>query len=104
MSESLTDTPLGKSDRWRYPISCQENLYPFRVRYFLVFSETSEPKNCRRRCRLSRRRPLRLRIETREPIEIIMACAAGRISIGDGRYWARTSDPQLVELVLSQLS
>ena len=22
----------------------------------------------------------------------------------DGRYWARTSDPQLVELVLSQLS
>ena len=23
---------------------------------------------------------------------------------GDGRYWARTSDPQLVELVLSQLS
>jgi hypothetical protein len=43
-------------------------------------------------------------IETREPIEIIMACAAGRISIGDGRYWARTSDPQLVELVLSQLS
>jgi hypothetical protein len=39
-----------------------------------------------------------------KPIEIIMACAAGRISIGDGRYWARTSDPQLVELVLSQLS
>jgi hypothetical protein len=38
------------------------------------------------------------------PIEIIMACAAGRISIGYGRYWARTSDPQLVELVLSQLS
>ena len=32
-----------------------------------------------------------------KPIEIIMACAAGRISIGDGRYWARTSDPQLVE-------
>lgn len=25
-------------------------------------------------------------------------------SRGDGRYWARTSDPQLVELVLSQLS
>jgi hypothetical protein len=26
-------------------------------------------------------------------------------SIGrNGRYWARTSDPQLVELVLSQLS
>ena len=23
---------------------------------------------------------------------------------GSGRYWARTSDPQLVELVLSQLS
>src|SRR3954453_22582403 len=23
---------------------------------------------------------------------------------GNGRYWARTSDPQLVELVLSQLS
>ena len=23
---------------------------------------------------------------------------------GGGRYWARTSDPQLVELVLSQLS
>jgi hypothetical protein len=23
---------------------------------------------------------------------------------GHGRYWARTSDPQLVELVLSQLS
>jgi hypothetical protein len=39
-----------------------------------------------------------------KPIEIIMACAAGRISVGDGRYWARTSDPQLVELVLSQLS
>ncbi len=39
-----------------------------------------------------------------KPIEIIRACAAGRISIGDGRYWARTSDPQLVELVLSQLS
>jgi hypothetical protein len=37
-------------------------------------------------------------------MEIIMACAAGRISIADGRYWARTSDPQLVELVLSQLS
>jgi catechol 2,3-dioxygenase-like lactoylglutathione lyase family enzyme len=27
-----------------------------------------------------------------------------RTSIGSGRYWARTSDPQLVELVLSQLS
>jgi hypothetical protein len=40
-----------------------------------------------------------------DPIEIIMACEAGRISIGkSGRYWARTSDPQLVELVLSQLS
>jgi hypothetical protein len=39
-----------------------------------------------------------------EPIEVIMARAAGRISIGSGRYWARTSDPQLVELVLSQLS
>jgi hypothetical protein len=39
-----------------------------------------------------------------KPIEIIVACEAGRISIGDGRYWARTSDPQLVELVLSQLS
>lgn len=25
-------------------------------------------------------------------------------TIRDGRYWARTSDPQLVELVLSQLS
>jgi hypothetical protein len=25
-------------------------------------------------------------------------------STEDGRYWARTSDPQLVELVLSQLS
>jgi len=24
--------------------------------------------------------------------------------VSDGRYWARTSDPQLVELVLSQLS
>jgi pimeloyl-ACP methyl ester carboxylesterase len=24
--------------------------------------------------------------------------------LSDGRYWARTSDPQLVELVLSQLS
>jgi hypothetical protein len=44
------------------------------------------------------------RIGKEKPIEIIMACAAGRISIGDGRYWARTSDPQLVELVLSQLS
>jgi hypothetical protein len=43
-------------------------------------------------------------IEDGKPSEIIMACAAGRISIGDGRYWARTSDPQLVELVLSQLS
>jgi hypothetical protein len=27
-----------------------------------------------------------------------------RASSTDGRYWARTSDPQLVELVLSQLS
>src|SRR5205823_7522669 len=25
-------------------------------------------------------------------------------ALSDGRYWARTSDPQLVELVLSQLS
>jgi hypothetical protein len=25
-------------------------------------------------------------------------------AVSDGRYWARTSDPQLVELVLSQLS
>jgi hypothetical protein len=25
-------------------------------------------------------------------------------AFSDGRYWARTSDPQLVELVLSQLS
>jgi hypothetical protein len=39
-----------------------------------------------------------------EPIEVIMARAAGQTSIGSGRYWARTSDPQLVELVLSQLS
>jgi hypothetical protein len=28
----------------------------------------------------------------------------GAADPGDGRYWARTSDPQLVELVLSQLS
>jgi hypothetical protein len=33
-----------------------------------------------------------------------MAREAGRTSGGYGRYWARTSDPQLVELVLSQLS
>ena len=26
------------------------------------------------------------------------------VTTTDGRYWARTSDPQLVELVLSQLS
>jgi hypothetical protein len=26
------------------------------------------------------------------------------LRVFDGRYWARTSDPQLVELVLSQLS
>jgi hypothetical protein len=31
------------------------------------------------------------------------ACAAPQAP-EDGRYWARTSDPQLVELVLSQLS
>ena len=28
----------------------------------------------------------------------------GERGFEDGRYWARTSDPQLVELVLSQLS
>ena len=31
-------------------------------------------------------------------------CGDGARSRRDGRYWARTSDPQLVELVLSQLS
>ena len=30
--------------------------------------------------------------------------ANGDAAPRDGRYWARTSDPQLVELVLSQLS
>ena len=30
--------------------------------------------------------------------------APGSGAFLDGRYWARTSDPQLVELVLSQLS
>jgi hypothetical protein len=29
---------------------------------------------------------------------------SARLRGSDGRYWARTSDPQLVELVLSQLS
>ena len=29
---------------------------------------------------------------------------ARALAIQSGRYWARTSDPQLVELVLSQLS
>jgi hypothetical protein len=29
---------------------------------------------------------------------------SGGYAESDGRYWARTSDPQLVELVLSQLS
>jgi hypothetical protein len=33
-----------------------------------------------------------------KPIEIIMACESSRISIGDGRYWARTSDPSLSSL------
>jgi hypothetical protein len=27
-----------------------------------------------------------------------------QVAMANGRYWARTSDPQLVELVLSQLS
>jgi GFO/IDH/MocA oxidoreductase family protein len=37
--------------------------------------------------------------------EVIMAPRSGAgLRDGDGRYWARTSDPQLVELVLSQLS
>ena len=36
---------------------------------------------------------------TRATMRNISGCADR-----DGRYWARTSDPQLVELVLSQLS
>ena len=32
-----------------------------------------------------------------QPIESSWPAKAGRISIGDGRYWARTSDPQLVD-------
>jgi hypothetical protein len=40
-----------------------------------------------------------------DPIEVVMASAKREPDfIGNGRYWARTSDPQLVELVLSQLS
>ena len=42
--------------------------------------------------------------EKRDPAEVIKARTASRTSDGSGRYWARTSDPQLVELVLSQLS
>jgi hypothetical protein len=42
------------------------------------------------------------------PIEVIMASAKPKpkpnFDRRSGRYWARTSDPQLVELVLSQLS
>jgi hypothetical protein len=40
-----------------------------------------------------------------KPIEVIMAPRSGAgLQSANGRYWARTSDPQLVELVLSQLS
>ncbi len=43
--------------------------------------------------------PRRRAIASRE-MEKAPLCRAFR----GGRYWARTSDPQLVELVLSQLS
>ena len=36
-------------------------------------------------------------IETRSRSKSSWSAKAGRISIGDGRYWARTSDPQLVD-------
>ena len=37
------------------------------------------------------------------PPRMVMRDAHGQWYV-NGRYWARTSDPQLVELVLSQLS
>ena len=37
-------------------------------------------------------------------IELGLSIAPRTIAFFYGRYWARTSDPQLVELVLSQLS
>jgi hypothetical protein len=40
-----------------------------------------------------------------DPSEVVMLVrSASGLPKGNGRYWARTSDPQLVELVLSQLS
>jgi hypothetical protein len=38
------------------------------------------------------------------PVRLYAANPLGEGNCGSGRYWARTSDPQLVELVLSQLS
>ena len=82
-----------------------KKLYPFRVPHFLaIFGARDEPRSSGMPMPASPASATNRRVETREPIEIIMACEAGRISVGDGRYWARTSDPQLVELVLSQLS
>ena len=45
----------------------------------------------------------RLRDERGEAVARRRKPCRSRLSLG-GRYWARTSDPQLVELVLSQLS
>ena len=40
----------------------------------------------------------------RPPVDGLSNKKALMQGFSDGRYWARTSDPQLVELVLSQLS
>ena len=61
-----------------------KKLYPFRVPHFLaIFGARDEPRSSGMPMPASPASATNRRVETREPIEIIMACEAGRISIGE---------------------
>jgi hypothetical protein len=64
----------------------------------LRVQELQKPNHSRLFPTLSRRRQARMEKSIRGDKRPAKAGLLG------GRYWARTSDPQLVELVLSQLS
>src|SRR5205085_2914127 len=71
---------------------------------YLAWEKTGRVKFAiRRRGGLRPTRPLRLGSKNKTE-RSRHGRERGRTSFGYGRYWARTSDPQLVELGLSQLS